>query len=118
MIQETFKLETRFMGVVVISTLMMLSLEEESSYIDRLIKVGEEKDQEKEYAFLVDSLASWSTEPLKVLNSDGSEVEFEDKTASGSVKEYFGTYSRSKERLLNSILSDYRKALIPTTRFL
>lgn len=114
MLAEQIKLKLDLFGTEITFFLRMISMEEESQYVDRLVKVSADKNREKDYEFLVDQLASWSYQAPSI----SPDPELEAKDTIEYIKEYFKDMTISKERIVNQAVSAYRRAIVPDVDFL
>lgn len=118
MLPERFRIRLTYGDVEADFELRMISVDEENQYVDRLVKL-DRTNKEEEFRLLVDTVASWSTKPPVVRQvSTGELVNTNYENTESGVKEFFGEFSPSSERLVNQLLSTFRRALIPKADFL
>lgn len=123
MSQRIIKLGCGFGKEIVIFTLRGISIADEKKFFARFgeIKDTESEDQQSklEYDILVDGLASWVTTPITKKAEDGEETPIFDESlnAAESVRKFFENKTDDNERLVNTLVLNFREKLQPDVVF-
>lgn len=122
MSQRIIKIGCGYNENVTTFSLRAISLAEERKFNARfaeISKTGDETEKERlEYEALVDAVASWSAEPLKI-KIDGKEALLfsNEVNAADSIREFFKERDADKERLINKLVLNFQSKLQPDVVF-
>lgn len=97
----------------------MISIAEESQYMQRFLKMTENADERSkaEYRAILDGMKEWSIKPPTV-ESDGKHEPLADGNNAAEVLEnFFGEYTVAKERMLHTVMLEFRAAMQPPASF-